>query len=80
MAAIAAGGLDMPGWCLLAMGLAVWCLGAWGWFEEVGELLKRPGPPDDDQGGGDPGRVGLGWGAESGNLSLFLSAMQCIIL
>ena len=49
------------GWCLLALGLAVWGLGAWGFLEEVGFLRgdrpqggsPRPGPPDGDQGVGD---------------------------
>lgn len=32
------------GWCLLALGLAVWGLGAWGFLEEIGKLLQRRRP------------------------------------
>ena len=39
------------GWCLLALGLVVWAIGARGFADELAEFLrgdKRSGPPDDD--------------------------------
>ena len=48
------------GWCLLALGLSVWAIGARGFADELAAFLRGgppegggPGPPDDDQGGED---------------------------
>ena len=50
------------GWCLVAVGLSLWCLGAWGFLDEVKQLFRSRGPGrDDDQGehhGGDRGGGG----------------------
>jgi len=41
------------GWGLVTLGLVVWAVGARGFVDELAEFLRgrRPGPPDDDQGG-----------------------------
>ena len=35
--------MAMLGWIILAAGLAVWSLGALGWFDELGQLLRSRG-------------------------------------
>ena len=51
------------GWFLMIAGLSIWSLGAWGWFEEVGEFLRSRGrgriEADDDQGAQICGKGGV---------------------
>jgi hypothetical protein len=47
--------LSWLGWFVVALGLSLWAVGARGFVDELAEFLRgrRPGPPDDGQGGED---------------------------
>jgi hypothetical protein len=46
--------MAMLGWIILAAAMALWAVGALGWFDELGQLLRSRGRGrDDDQGGAD---------------------------